>query len=95
MRTSPLLRRAAVAAAGAALLVLGAASADAGGPQPGTEQGRSVAPRPALVTPATAAGSELRFVAVAPCRIIDTRVAGGRLPAASRTFDTTATSYAA
>lgn len=95
MRTSPLLRRAAVAAAGVALLVLGAAGADAGGPQPGTERSRSLAPRLALANPATAAGSELRFVAVAPCRIIDTRVAGGRLTAAARTFDTTATSYAA
>jgi hypothetical protein len=94
MRTPIHLRRAGVALAGAALLLAGAAGANAaGGPQPGTN-----ALRPALaaeaVNPAMAPGSDLQFVNVEPCRIVDTRKAGGALHG-TRTFDASLGSYAA
>jgi hypothetical protein len=96
------LRRAAVAAAGAALLIAGAAlliagaaGAVAGSPQPGTGHSRAAAPDIASLNPAMAPGSELRFVAVAPCRIIDTRIAGGKITAGSRVFDVTLSTYRA
>jgi hypothetical protein len=92
MITSTRLRRALVATAGAAALVLGATAATASGPDtanPGTDP----APDKAAVSALFPAGSELQFVAVAPCRIVDTRNAGGAIVAASRTFDATLADY--
>jgi hypothetical protein len=89
------IRRAVIAATGAALLLAGAAGANAaGGPQPGVRHGVAARPDTTLVSPVMAPGSELLFVAVAPCRIVDTRRAGGKLSASSRTFDATLASYA-
>jgi hypothetical protein len=87
MRTPFHLRRAGIALAGAALLLAGAAGADAAsGPQPGTGQRRPAIAAAALANPAMTPGSELQFIAVAPCRILDTRIAGGALTASSRDF---------
>ena len=84
-------RRAVIALAGAALLLAGAAGASAaGGPQPGSGK---VLPAPAaalLANPATEPGSELQFIAVTPCRILATRVAGGALSNSARAFSATA-----
>ena len=90
MRTPTHLRRAGIVLAGAALLLAGAAGANAaGGPQPGTGAHRTIAPS-LLTNPAMAPGSDLQFVAVAPCRILDTRVAGGPLNTSSRVFSAVA-----
>ena len=93
MTTPSRLRRAIIAAAGAALLTVGVAGAGlaAGGDRdanPGAK-GPDAAAVSALFPP----GSELQFVGVAPCRIIDTRVSGGALVAGQRTFDATMTNY--
>ena len=81
------LRRAGIALAGAALLLAGAAGANAaGGPQPGTGQHKVRAADAVLVNPAMAPGSELQFISVEPCRILDTRLAGGPLNNSSRAF---------
>lgn len=98
MKAPHTLRRAAVLVSAAALTVAVAAGAGAAvlagagdgrnGPSPS-----SGAPDPAAVLLPT--GSELQFVAVAPCRIIDTRKAGGAITAGSRTFDASLGSYAA
>jgi hypothetical protein len=89
------IRRAVIAATGAALVLAGAAGANAvGGPQPGTSYAVSPANPADAVNAAMPPGSELQFVAVAPCRIVDTRKAGGKLSASSRTFDATLASYA-
>lgn len=87
------LRRAAVAAAGAALLTLGASAATAAGVDHPNGAHDAGADRPA-VSPLFPPGSELQFVAVAPCRIIDTRASGGALVSGQRTFDATMASYA-
>jgi hypothetical protein len=73
-----------VAAAGAAALVLtiGGVGLAAGGPG---SSGPAAAPSAAALA-ATQPGSELQFLAVAPCRIVDTRVTGGALNASARTF---------
>ncbi|MFL6152853.1 MAG: hypothetical protein ACJ72B_10785 [Ornithinibacter sp.] len=93
MRTPFHLRRAGIAVAGAALLLAGAAGANAaGGPQPGTGQHLNVAAS-ALTNPVMAPGSDLQFVAVEPCRILDTRNAGGVLHG-TRTFDASLDDYA-
>ncbi|HET7820073.1 MAG TPA: hypothetical protein VFL10_00995 [Ornithinibacter sp.] len=92
MITSTRLRRALVATAGAAALVLGATAATASGPD--TPNPGTAAPDRAAVSALFPAGSELQFVAVAPCRILDTRVAGGKLVNTSRVFDATLGSYA-
>ncbi len=93
MTTPSRFRRAILAAAGAALLTVGVAGAGlaAGGgtPNPGGAKG----PDAAAASAAMAAGSELQFIAVAPCRIIDTRVSGGALVAGQRTFDATMANY--
>ena len=93
MTTPSRLRRAIIAAAGAALLTVGVAGAGlaAGGDRdanPGAK-GPDAAAVSALFPP----GSELQFVGVAPCRIIDTRVSGGALVSGQRTFDATMTNY--
>jgi hypothetical protein len=94
MRTPTHLRRAGIALAGAALLLAGAAGANAaGGPQPGTGAHRPALAASALASPLMAPGSDLQFVAVAPCRILDTRKAGGALHG-TRTFTASAASYA-
>ena len=94
MRTPHHFRRAGIAVAGAALLLAGAAGANAaGGPQPGTGQHRPALAASALANPAMAPGSDLQFVAVTPCRILDTRRAGGALHG-TRTFDASLASYA-
>jgi len=93
MITSTRLRRAVVATAGAVALVLGATAAVASGPDsanPGTEPRPDKAAVSALFPP----GSELQFVAVAPCRIIDTRLAGGAISGGTRIFDATLATYA-
>lgn len=95
--TSPTrARRAVVALAGAILLTVAVAGASAAlaGDQP-NPNGAPVGPDPAAVSSLFPAGSELQFVAVAPCRIIDTRNAGGQLSATSRVFDATLATYAA
>lgn len=85
------LRRAGIALAGAALLLAGATGANAfSGPQPGTGLKRPAVADSALANPAMNAGSELQFISVAPCRILDTRVAGGALTATSRVFSAVA-----
>jgi hypothetical protein len=95
MRTPSHLRRAGIALAGAALLLAGAAGANAaGGPQPGTGQQRPALAASALAAPAMAPGSDLTFVSVEPCRILDTRKAGPALHG-TRTFDASMASYAA
>ena len=95
MRTPSHLRRAGIALAGAALLLAGAAGANAaGGPQPGSGQQRPSLAANALAAPAMAPGSDLTFVSVEPCRILDTRKAGGALHG-TRTFDASLASYAA
>ncbi len=82
--------RLSVAAAGAASIVLtigGIGMAAGGGSADGSPNGSLAAtPPPAAVAAAMAPGSELQFIAVAPCRIIDTRVKGGALVNAKRTF---------
>lgn len=85
-------RRAAVALAGAALLVVGAAGASASGPDT-TNGPAAPAADVALADPAFPPGSGLQFVAVTPCRIVDTRLAGGAIVAGSRTFDATLANY--
>jgi hypothetical protein len=82
--------------AGAALLTVAVAGASSalGGDQP-NPNGAAAGPDPAAVSSLFPAGSELQFVAVAPCRIIDTRKAGGQLSATSRVFDATLATYAA
>ncbi len=93
MRTPIHLRRAGVAVAGAALLLAGAAGANAaGGPQPGTGQHRPSIAAAALAAPAMAPGSEWQFVGVDPCRILDTRRQGGALHG-TRTFDASLSNY--
>ncbi len=93
MRTPIHLRRAGIALAGAALLLAGAAGANAaGGPQPGTGKHLTIAAAD-LTNPAMAPGSDLQFVNVEPCRILDTRKAGGALHG-TRTFDASLSSYA-
>jgi len=93
MTTSTRLRRTLVSAAGAAALVLGATAATASGP--GTANpGTGAAPDRAAVSTLFPAGSELQFVAVTPCRIADTRNAGGTISGGARTFDATLGSYA-
>ncbi len=85
------LRRVGIAVAGAALLLAGAAGAGAtSGPRPGAGQAKAVRAAIAAVNVAMAPGSELRFIAVAPCRILDTRVAGGVLNSTSRSFSAVA-----
>jgi len=93
MTTSTRLRRALLATAGAAALALGATAATAAGPD-AANPGTDAAPDTAAVSALFPAGSELQFVAVAPCRIVDTRNAGGFISGASRTFDATLSSYA-
>lgn len=94
MRTPFSLRRAGIAAAGAAILLAGAAGANAaGGPQPGTGQHRPALAASALANAAMLPGSDLQFVSVDPCRILDTRKAGGALRG-TRTFDASLSSYA-
>jgi hypothetical protein len=81
------LRRVGIAVAGATLILAGAAGASAArGPQPGTGQPQAHRAALAAANPVMTAGSELRFVAVAPCRILNTRVAGGVLNRSSRSF---------
>ena len=94
MRTPTHVRRAGIALAGAALLLAGAAGANAaGGPQPGTNAHRPALAANALANPAMEPGSDLQFVSVEPCRILDTRKAGGALHG-TRTFDASLASYA-
>jgi len=97
MQSPSFLRRAAVVAAGAALLLAGGAAASAaGGPQPGTAYKLPSSANRALGAATVAEpvpGTDLSFVSVAPCRIIDTRVKGGPLTG-QKTFDATMTSYA-
>jgi hypothetical protein len=95
MITTISLRRAVVATAGAAALVLGASAAVASGSDPANPTPKGAAPDRAAVSTIFPPGSELQFVAVAPCRIADTRLAGGVLSAGSRVFDATLGSYAA
>ena len=93
MTTPSRLRRAIIAAAGAALLTVGVAGAGlAAGGDPGPNPGAK-GPDAAAVSALFPPGSELQFVGVAPCRIIDTRVSGGALVAGQRTFDATMTNY--
>lgn len=92
MLTTSHLRRGAVAAAGAALLTLGAA-ASASGPDTANPVTGGSGPDRTAVDPNFPPGSELQFVAVAPCRIVDTRVVGGRITAGSRVFDATLGNY--
>ncbi|HYN29944.1 MAG TPA: hypothetical protein VES95_08755 [Dermatophilaceae bacterium] len=87
-RTTNRTRRVVLATAAAAVLPVGAASAlAAGGASP--NPGGAASTARALASPAMAAGSESTFFLVAPCRVLDTRVAGGRLTAASRGFTAT------
>lgn len=84
-------------ACAAALALSASAAVAAGGPSPSPNPGRStakVAPGVAAVSALFPPGSEVRFVAVDPCRIIDTRKSGGALVAGQRTFDATLASYA-
>ena len=92
MITTSHLRRGSVAAAGAALLTLGA-TASASGPDTANGSEKGASPDVAAVSSAFPPGSELQFVAVAPCRIIDTRQEGGALTSGSRAFDATLASY--
>ncbi len=95
MRKPTHVRRAGIALAGAALLLAGAAGANAaGGPQPGTGAERPALAASALAAPAMAPGSDLQFISVTPCRIIDTRKAGGALHG-TRTYSASLASYAA
>ncbi|QIM20058.1 hypothetical protein G7075_01065 [Phycicoccus sp. HDW14] len=101
MSTTSRLRRPALgllATACAAALTLSATAAVAAGtPSPNprsSAKAAGVAPGVAAVSALFPPGSEVRFVAVAPCRIIDTRVSGGALVAGQRTFDATLASYA-
>lgn len=87
------LRRSVVAATGAAALALGTTVAVASGPDTANPRGGAAADAPA-VSALFPPGSELQFVSVAPCRIVDTRNAGGPISAGSRTFDTTLGTYA-
>lgn len=91
------VRRTAVALAGVTALLVGAAAAGAATMAAGDE-GRNGPSAPSSGPDGAAVlldtGSELQFVAVAPCRIIDTRKAGGAIKAGSRTFDATLASYA-
>ncbi|MBM6400119.1 hypothetical protein [Phycicoccus sonneratiae] len=98
MSTSRILRRPALGLLGAVCagaLVLSATSAVAAGPDSpnGVASGKA-APAVAAISAAFPPGSELQYVAVAPCRIIDTRVSGGALVNGQRTFDATLASYA-
>lgn len=102
MKASVPVRRAIVAVTGALALGLGAVGAGAAssaGPDD-TAAARaasgtsSAAPEsPSTVTPAVPAGYDVEFHVVAPCRIIDTRLAGGRITAGSRVFDATLANY--
>jgi hypothetical protein len=94
MHSPSRLRRAAIAAAGAVVLLVGAAGATSAlaGDQPNPNSGAQ-GPDPAAISALLPAGSELRFVSVAPCRIIDTRKSGGALVAGQRTFDATMANY--
>lgn len=78
----------AVAVTGAALVVAGitAAAASSGDTPNGRTSAQPAARvRPALATPAT---TEATFVPVQPCRIVDTRLAGGKIaPNTSRSFN--------
>ena len=88
-RSSHLVRLAAAAAAAAGVtLALATSGVAAGAPSANGSGGASPAKaKAALATLAPPpAGSELRFIGVAPCRIIDTRVAGGALVHNKRTF---------
>lgn len=94
MTTPSRFRRAILAAAGAALLTVGVAGAGlAAGGDPGANPGAAKGPDAAAVSAIFPAGSELQFVAVAPCRIIDTRKSGGALVSGSRVFDATMANY--
>jgi hypothetical protein len=93
MNTSTRLRRAVVATAGAVALVIGATAAVASGPD-SANPGSKALPDKAAVSALFPPGSELQFVAVAPCRIVDTRQVGGAISNATRTFDATLASYA-
>jgi len=92
LRGSRLIRTALIATAAVGLGVTAAgAGIAAGTPSPNglSESG------PATVAPSLVAtpGSELRFVSVAPCRIIDTRVAGGPVNNTTRTFSADGPNY--
>ncbi len=81
------LRRAGIALAGAALLLAGTAGANAaGGPQPGSGQGKARVAAAALANPVTTPGSEVKFIAVLPCRILDTRNTSKALTSTERVF---------
>jgi hypothetical protein len=88
MRTPIHLRRAGIAAAGAAILLANAA----GGPQPGSGQHRPTLAASALTNPAMPPGTDLQFVPVEPCRILDTRKAGPALHG-TRSFDASRSNY--
>jgi len=77
-----------LALAGAAAVALGLATAGsvvaAGGASP---NGVSAAPKVVMAAaPQTDAGSEIQFIAVTPCRILDTRNVGGPVNNTTRTF---------
>ncbi len=93
LRGSRLIRTALVATAAVGLGVTAAASGFAAGtPSPnGTVE---KAPATVLPTLVATAGSELHFVSVAPCRIIDTRVAGGPVNNTTRNFTADGPNYA-
>ncbi len=73
---------ASIVGAAALVLTIGGVGLAAGG---GGANGAAAAPSAATVI-VPPVGPPLRFVAVTPCRIIDTRVAGGALNASARTF---------
>lgn len=76
-----------VAGVAAAVLVASSATvavAAGGGSSPNATPG---AKQPHIAgAPAISAGSQLQFVSVAPCRLLDTRVNGGRLNNSARNF---------
>ncbi len=93
LRGSRLVRTTFVAAAAVGIGVTAASSGVAAGtPSPNG----LAATGPSTVSPTlvATAGSELRFVSVAPCRIIDTRLAGGPVNNSTRTFTADGPNYA-
>lgn len=103
MKASVPVRRALVAATGALALGLGAAGAGAAGSagpddtaaaRAASGQSPTAPEGAATVTPVVPPGYDVEFHVVAPCRIIDTRLAGGKISAGSRVFDASLANYA-
>ena len=80
--------RLALAGAAALAVTVGAAGSvlAAGGASPNGSAGGGSASTTLVATLAPVAGSQVQFVTVAPCRIIDTRNVGGPINGTTRTF---------